>query len=697
MPDCDPGNIITTAGFDYSTGNHDSVLFNNLSSGRIAACYWDFGDGSYSQLRNPVHGFSNGAYTVCLSVKDSSNGISQKCRNIIVNDTNCVASFNYFVNEAKDSVYFADNSTGQIQHWFWNMGNGITCPWQNVWLHLNPGVYNVMLSVNGPGNCISSQNRRVIVGPDSCTGIAGFSYFVNPVNDTVSFLSQAPGWNSIRYYWNFGDGSVSVLPDPVHVYSSSGLQHVVLTISDSTGNCIRTNSQDIQAGNTACSAAFTYFANSTTVSFKNTSIGSATSLNWFFGDGTQSNQANPVHIYPAPGFYKVELNTYNSINRCMDNSVQTILAGTQGKDCQAAFTYFSNLTKDSSIQFSNQSIVTGSTGYIWNFGDSKTSTLANPSHHFNDSGYFNVCLTVSARTGGCHKSHCQFIKAGNTKADCYIKFDYTIDTAAHQVLFQDRSIGNPVSYRWYFGSGDSSILQNPEFSYSSNGYYPVRLIALTSSGCRGEYLQLIGIHEDSLKAVFMVKGQGFVNFDKINEGPYSIGISNLEDNRLKSVSLNGTAYGDPSEFYWDFGDGTVDSTTLSPTHTYANFGTYDVCLTIVDPQTNEQNQYCNKIKVDSTTNLATFDLNEKLSVVTYPDPIHNILNIQYSLPTAGKVDISIFDQLGRKLVTIVNCEEQAGIHNLSWQNTGLDNGVYFLKFTTDHGSIVKRIMVVNSK
>jgi PKD repeat protein len=72
----------------------------------------------------------------------------------------------------------------------------------------------------------------------------------------------------------------------------------------------------------------------------------------------------------------------------------------------------------------------------------------------------------------------------------------------------------------------------------------------------------------------MIKGQGYVNVLKISEGPYSQSLSNLEDNRLKSVSFAGSAYGDPSKFYWDFGDGTFDSTTLCPTHTYASYGTY---------------------------------------------------------------------------------------------------------------------------
>ena len=692
------GNINTSADFVYTVTSNDSVIFSDLSAGNIASWYWAFGDGSYASVQNPNHVFAQGTYNVCLSVKDSLNNISQYCTNVNVNDSNCVAAFNYFINE-NDSVYFADNSGGKVTRWFWNIGNGTTSALQNTWLQLKPGEYNVMLSVSGPGNCLSSQTRTVIVGVDSCQGTVDFDYFVNSQIDTVSFVSTAKGWNSGKYFWSFGDGSVSILQNPVHEYSSGGIQLVTLTVSDSIGNCIRTTQKDVQLGNVTCSASFTYFADSTTVSFNNASIGTATSLNWFFGDGGQSTQLNPVHTYPSPGYYSVDLYTYNRKNQCMDYSQQNILAGALGTDCQAGFTYFSDLTKDSSIYFSNQSVGPKLSNYTWNFGDSKTSSMQNPSHHYSDSGYFNVCLTISNKSAKCYNSNCQIIKVGNTDQDCYIKYIYTIDSTStpHKVIFEDKSFGTPISWQWYFGSDDSSHSQNPSFNYSANGYYPAKLIATTQSGCRGEYLQLISINEDSLKAVFMVKGQGSINLLKINEGPYSQSLSNLEDNRMKSVSLSGTAYGDPTEFLWDFGDGSFDSTTLCPTHTYADTGSYEVCLTIWEPQTNEESQYCNLLKIDSVgANSIKSNPVETISINSYPDPISSYMNIQYSLTADTKVDISIVDQLGRKVATIVSSNQSSGTYSISWQNTGLDNGVYYLKLSTDNASIVNRIMVINN-
>jgi PKD repeat protein len=49
------------------------------------------------------------------------------------------------------------------------------------------------------------------------------------------------GWRS---YWQFGDGSVSHTPAPVHQYSSAGSYTVTLTISDVAG-CISTETQTV--------------------------------------------------------------------------------------------------------------------------------------------------------------------------------------------------------------------------------------------------------------------------------------------------------------------------------------------------------------------------------------------------------------------------------------------------------------------
>jgi PKD repeat protein len=53
--------------------------------------------------------------------------------------------------------------------------------------------------------------------------------------------------------------------------------------------------------------------------------------------------------------------------------------------------------------------------------------------------------------------------------------DITQGTAPLTVQFTDQSTGNPTSWKWTFGDGDSSLVQNPIHIYQSTGLYTVKL------------------------------------------------------------------------------------------------------------------------------------------------------------------------------------------------------------------------------
>jgi len=53
--------------------------------------------------------------------------------------------------------------------------------------------------------------------------------------------------------------------------------------------------------------------------------------------------------------------------------------------------------------------------------------------------------------------------------------DVTEGTAPLTVTFTDQSTGNPTSWKWVFGDGDSSLIQNPVHIYQSTGIYTVKL------------------------------------------------------------------------------------------------------------------------------------------------------------------------------------------------------------------------------
>ncbi|MCD4745034.1 MAG: T9SS type A sorting domain-containing protein, partial [Bacteroidales bacterium] len=67
----------------------------------------------------------------------------------------------------------------------------------------------------------------------------------------------------------------------------------------------------------------------------------------------------------------------------------------------------------------------------------------------------------------------------------------------------------------------------------------------------------------------------------------------------------------------------------------------------------------------------------------YPNPYSNNTVIEYSIPETGKVVISITDILGNSISTIVNSTQDAGIHQVTFDGSHLNPGIYIYKMVVD--------------
>lgn len=140
-------------------------------------------------------------------------------------------------------VNFSDLSSvsGGISSWSWTFGDntGSTNP--------NPqhcygagGIYDVGLTVTSTiGNCSQSYaNYDMISVYDQ--PVADFTYSPNPVSvwyPVVQFTNNSV--NAVNWEWNFGDSgdsnNVSILQNPVHIYSDTGQYCVSLFVESAAG------------------------------------------------------------------------------------------------------------------------------------------------------------------------------------------------------------------------------------------------------------------------------------------------------------------------------------------------------------------------------------------------------------------------------------------------------------------------------
>jgi PKD repeat protein len=123
--------------------------------------------------------------------------------------------------------------------------------------------------------------------------------------------------------------------------------------------------------------------------------------------------------------------------------------------------------------------------YSWNFRDGETSSAENATHTYAKEGNNTATITVTDNKG-LHKTAPVGIKinAPNDPLRAFISSFVISRRAPVTVLLRGGAIGGKPSYRykWDFGDGKSSSLQNPTHSYSKEGRY---ILTLTVTDHRG--------------------------------------------------------------------------------------------------------------------------------------------------------------------------------------------------------------------
>jgi PKD repeat protein len=156
--------------------------------------------------------------------------------------------------------------------------------------------------------------------------VASFTYSVSGSSVPITVYFSNTSTNATSWLWNFGDGTISTVQNPSHIYSTAGDYTVKLIAS----GAVNTDStlQILHVLNQPTVAGFTYsFSGSSlpvTVNFSNTST-NATGWVWNFGDGTTSTVQNPSHIYSTAGDYTVKLIASGAINTDSTSQIVHVL------------------------------------------------------------------------------------------------------------------------------------------------------------------------------------------------------------------------------------------------------------------------------------------------------------------------------------------------------------------------------------
>jgi len=86
-----------------------------------------------------------------------------------------------------------------------------------------------------------------------------------------------------------------------------------------------------------------------------------------------------------------------------------------------------------------------------------------------------------------------------------------------------------------------------------------------------------------------------------------------------------------------------------------------------------------------------YEFSDEIEVITlpmeyslsqnYPNPFNPSTTIEYQIPQSSFVTIKVYDALGKEVVTLVNEEKPAGVHEVNFQPKGLTSGLYLYKIS----------------
>lgn len=547
------------AGYGHYELNGDSIHFYPTVTTNTSY-YWSFGDGTYSTKLDPFHTYaSSGTYNACLTVVDTAGQTCTWCDTVTFvgpNASTCSAAFTYYSINGPDSIRFHGPATG-VASYSWNFGDGGTATGYNP-LHIfaSSGSYYVCLSVVDSNGQTCSTCDTVNIGTISATCNAQFSFYTLTNPDSLHFYPT--GTPASAYYWSFGDGTTSTLQYPWHHFSGPGAYHVCLTIEDTTGaQCSWCDTVHVAGTSTTCNAAFSHYNLTSNVdSFHFYPTGPhALSYYWTFGDGGTSTNMDPWHFYSNPGTYTACLTVVDS-NGSTCTSCDTVTVA-PSNICSAGFSYYT-LHNPDSLHF----YPTGApaVSYYWSFGDGTTSTAQYPWHYYTHSGTYYVCLTVVADTAGLTCTSCDTVQVGSAPACSAAFTDYHLTGAgADSVHFYPTGI-HGVAYYWNFGDGDTSSNFDPWHFYATAGTYYACLTVVDSAGTTCTSCDTVQAGNTAVCSALFSHYSPTSNADSVHFYP---------------LASNGTAY------YWSFGDSGT-STQEYPWYYYSHYGTYYVCLTVVD-------------------------------------------------------------------------------------------------------------------
>ena len=275
--------------------------------------------------------------------------------------------------------------------------------------------------------CIFNSCKKKTYPESSVEGAPVF-YFKGTVNNAAVDIES--GMNNYYMYssWVQDANNVYNLMGNIKSNNGSAQNSIQIQINDervsaSNAACIIDSALDnvyypYKTGTAGCLEYIAQF-------YPKFDKGNSPQYNWNFGDGSNSSQSSPTHIFKRFKNYNVCLTASSSGSSCTSNLCNNYNSGLWGNNFNSGI----SVTNDSLTHVKFHHIPKGGMSpysYFWDFGDGgSTSTLATPSYTYGGDGVYLVTLIVTDSLGNKATSYYNFA----TQNSLYCAINYSVVSA----------------------------------------------------------------------------------------------------------------------------------------------------------------------------------------------------------------------------------------------------------------------------
>ncbi len=606
----------------FTVGNiceKDSTWFQNQSyviGDLIVAYHWDFGNGDTSNFYTAFVVFDSAAtYPVNLKVTTYSGCSDDTTVNLTAYARPDVGFRDTIVCDNFE-ITFHDTSTivspYGIMNRSWTFDNGMVSSAQDTTIKFSlVGNHLVSLVDEANTGCSDSISKTITILPNDT---ASFTTTDVCIGESTTFTNTSTFTGSgLTYKYFFDDSGTSLLENPIHEYSSTGIHYDTLIVFFNSGQCSDTASNTnevfddpfidlggnvsgcdtytLDAQNIGCTYLWSDGSTAQTLLVSSSGNYSVTITNSNSCEYIDSVNVT-IYISPTPNLgvdtsvcASLQLDagySGSSFQWSSGQSSQTInvtasnnysVTVTDAHTCTGvddinvivnpypvANFSVNDVCLNQSSNFTNQSTISSGSiaSYNWNLGDGTNSSLENPTHVFANDISYNVQLHIVSDSGCAD----DITKTTNIKPLPLVGFSSSYLCDKQEISFNDTStVVSPYlisSRSWVFGNGQISSAQNPTIDYALSGNYNVKLIATTSFGC-----------SDSITKTITVDPTDTLSFTASD-----VCFNDTTD------FINTSSYSEPNlSWSWNFGDNNISSDSTTQ-HLYSSTGSYNVSLVV---------------------------------------------------------------------------------------------------------------------